>query len=118
MDDFLTLQLLGRRQDASSGSTGNGGSKAFLDLIANPFVAAVSFKVSLLYWAYHFMSDLFSSKKVPSGRRLVLPLVPLPFSHSSSHSSVLDIPSSMLRRSSMPTPSMRLLQSRKVSSHG
>lgn len=47
MSELLEIQPLGRRQDASSGSTGGGGNTTFLDLIANPFVAAVRSGCSL-----------------------------------------------------------------------
>lgn len=41
MDDFHGTKLLGQRQDASPSGPGSGGSNTFLELIANPFVAAV-----------------------------------------------------------------------------
>jgi hypothetical protein len=42
MDAFLQPHNLGRRQDAPSGNTGSSGGGTFLDLISNPFQAAVS----------------------------------------------------------------------------
>lgn len=49
MDGFRELQRLRPRQDASSGSVGTGESNTFLDLIANPFLAAVSFSSTQNY---------------------------------------------------------------------
>lgn len=42
MSDFLQMQRLKGRQAASSEASGDPGSNTFLDLISDPFVAAVS----------------------------------------------------------------------------
>jgi hypothetical protein len=60
MDGFRELQRLRPRQDASSGSVGSGESNTFLDLIANPFLAAVSFSSTQ---DYSYLSDFIVSSK-------------------------------------------------------
>lgn len=45
MNDILQMQRLKGRQEAASGDSRDPGSNTFLDLISDPFVAAVSFLV-------------------------------------------------------------------------
>lgn len=112
MDDYLEIQRVGRRQSAPS----SGGGNTFLDLIANPFVAAVCAHCRL--WPDQCISDLSSFKKMPFGHLSVLHLVLLPCLRLSSPYSVLDILSSMLRRSNMQMQNMLLLRLIKGYFHG
>lgn len=114
MHGFYGIESLERRQDASPGSLGSGESNTFLELIANPFVAAVCFSSQ----SSERIANLRSFKQTRSGLLSVPRLAPLFFLPLSSPSFVLDTLSSTLQRSNMQTQSMRLRPLRKEFSHG
>jgi hypothetical protein len=64
MDAVREAQRLRSRQNPTPSSTENGGSNIFLDLLSNPFIAAVSVSFSI---PDSVRTNILSFKQMPSG---------------------------------------------------